>query len=58
VYQKALTAGVRVYEVSKRFPSEERYALSDQIRRSSRSVCANIAKASCAEKETSLIVCG
>ena len=45
VYQNALAAGLRIYDLSKRFPSEERYALSDQIRRSSRSVCANIAEA-------------
>jgi four helix bundle protein len=42
VYQKALAAGLRVYELTEKFPAEERYALIDQIRRSSRSVCANI----------------
>ena len=46
VYQNALAAGLRVYELTKRFPVEERYALTDQARRSSRSVCANIAEAS------------
>lgn len=45
VYQNALAAGPRVYELSKGFPVEERYALTDQVRRSSRSVCANIAEA-------------
>ena len=45
VYQNALATGLRVYELTKRFPVEERYALTDQIRRSSRSVCANIAEA-------------
>ena len=45
VYQNALAAGLHVYELSKRFPVEERYALTDQVRRSSRSVCANIAEA-------------
>jgi four helix bundle protein len=45
VYQNALTTGLRIYELSKTFPAEERYALTDQIRRSSRSVCANIAEA-------------
>ncbi len=45
VYQNALVAGLRVYELTKRFPIEERYALTDQARRSSRSVCANIAEA-------------
>ena len=45
VYQNALATGLRVYELTKRFPSEEKYSLTDQIRRSSRSVCANIAEA-------------
>jgi four helix bundle protein len=45
VYQNALAAGLRIYELAKRFPVEERYALIDQVRRSSRSVCANIAEA-------------
>lgn len=45
VYQNALETGLRIFELSKKFPVEERYALIDQIRRSSRSVCANIAEA-------------
>jgi four helix bundle protein len=45
VYQNALATGLRVYELSKTFPAEEPYALTDQIRRSSRSICANIAEA-------------
>jgi four helix bundle protein len=45
VYQNALETALRVYELSKKFPDSERYALTDQIRRSSRSVCANIAEA-------------
>jgi four helix bundle protein len=45
VYQDALETGLRVYELSKKFPDGERYSLTDQIRRSSRSVCANIAEA-------------
>jgi four helix bundle protein len=36
---------MEIFEVSKRFPVEERYSLTDQIRRSSRSVCANLAEA-------------
>lgn len=36
---------MQIFEVSKRFPVEEKYALTDQIRRSSRSVCANLAEA-------------
>jgi four helix bundle protein len=45
VYQLAIEAAMRIFEVSRRFPSEEKYALTDQIRRSSRSVCANLAEA-------------
>ena len=33
---------MRIFEISKRFPAEEKYSLTDQIRRASRSVCANI----------------
>ncbi len=35
----------KIFEVSKKFPVEERYSLTDQIRRCSRSVCANLAEA-------------
>jgi len=45
VYKKAFAAAMRIYELSKSFPKEERYSLTDQIRRSSRSVCANLAEA-------------
>jgi four helix bundle protein len=45
VYQNGLQTGLRVFELSKQFPNDERFALTDQIRRSSRSVCANIAEA-------------
>jgi four helix bundle protein len=45
VYQLAMDNAMRIFEVSKLFPKEERYSLTDQIRRSSRSVCANIAEA-------------
>jgi four helix bundle protein len=45
VYQLAFDSAVRIYETTKRFPVEERYSLTDQIRRSSRSVCTNIAEA-------------
>ena len=45
VYQQAFEAAVRIYELTKKYPSEEKYSLTDQIRRSSRSVCANIAEA-------------
>jgi four helix bundle protein len=45
VYQKAIAAAMTVFQMSKQFPREETYSLTDQIRRSSRSVCANLAEA-------------
>ncbi len=45
VYQAAMQNALRIHEMTKRFPGEEKYSLVDQIRRSSRSVCANIAEA-------------
>ncbi len=45
VYKQAFSAATHIYKLSKHWPKEERYALTDQIRRSSRSVCANIAEA-------------
>ena len=45
VYQKAFDAAMRIFELSKAFPKEETYSLTDQIRRSSRSVCANLSEA-------------
>ncbi|QDU18308.1 hypothetical protein ETAA1_01930 [Urbifossiella limnaea] len=45
VYQKALDAAKRLFRLSKSFPKEETYSLTDQVRRSSRSVCANLAEA-------------
>ncbi|MDP2688017.1 MAG: four helix bundle protein [Aequorivita sp.] len=44
-YQKSFDLGMAIYTVSKSFPKEEKYSLTDQIRRSSRSVSANIAEA-------------
>jgi len=44
-YQKAFILAMRIFELSKSFPYEEKYSLTDQIRRSSRSVAANIAEA-------------
>ena len=43
-YQKAFQLALDVFELSKSFPKEEKYSLTDQVRRSSRSVCANIAE--------------
>ncbi|WP_449388581.1 four helix bundle protein [Chryseobacterium lineare] len=45
VYQKSIEAAMEIYEISKIFPKEELYSLTDQIRRSSRSVSANISEA-------------
>lgn len=45
VYQIAFRAAMEIFELSKHFPPEEKYSLTDQIRRSSRSVCANLAEA-------------
>ena len=45
VYRKAFDTAMKIFELSKTFPKEERYSLTDQIRRSSRSVCANLAEA-------------
>lgn len=44
-YQKAFSLAMRIYQVSKTFPSEERFGLIAQIRNSSRSVCTNIVEA-------------
>ncbi len=45
VYKRAMNLAMEIFERSKEFPQEEKYSLTDQIRRSSRSVCANIAEA-------------
>jgi four helix bundle protein len=45
VYQRAFELAMRLFELSRSFPKEETYSLTDQIRRSSRSVCANLAEA-------------
>ena len=45
VYQAAMKAAMRIFEITKLFPIEERYSLTDQMRRASRSVCANIGEA-------------
>ena len=44
-YKKAFDLSMVIFNISKYFPKEETYSLTDQIRRSSRSVCANIAEA-------------
>ena len=45
VYKTAMDSAMQVFQLSKSFPAEERYSLTDQIRRSSRSVSANLAEA-------------
>ncbi|MBN3884386.1 MAG: four helix bundle protein [Nostoc sp.] len=45
IYKIAFEAAMKIFQLSKKFPVEERYSLTDQIRRSSRSVCANLAEA-------------
>jgi len=45
VYKLAFDAAMQVFQLSKRFPKTETYSLTDQMRRSSRSVCSNLAEA-------------
>ena len=45
VFKKAYSLSMDIFEISKSFPNEEKYSLTDQIRRSSRSVCANFGEA-------------
>ena len=46
-FKKSFDLAMRIYELSKEFPKEEKYSLTDQIRRSSRAVSANLAEAYC-----------
>lgn len=45
VYKKAYKLAMEIYDITKSFPVEEKYALTSQIRRSSRSVCLNLREA-------------
>jgi len=45
VYQAAMEAAMRIFQLTRSFPTEEKYSLTDQIRKASRSVCANIGEA-------------
>jgi four helix bundle protein len=45
VHQQSFELAMEIYSLSRKWPVEGRYSLTDQIRRSSRSVCANIAEA-------------
>ena len=44
-YQKGFELAMEIFEISKAFPKEEKYSLTDQVRRSSRSVCSNFGEA-------------
>ena len=44
-YTKAFELAMEIFEISRKFPKEEKYSLTDQVRRSSRSVCANLGEA-------------
>ena len=44
VYRKAFDLAMEIYELTKKFPKEETYSLTDQIRRASRSVCSNLSE--------------
>lgn len=45
VYKLAFGLAMKIFEISKKFPKEEKYSLTDQVRRSSRSVCSCLAEA-------------
>jgi four helix bundle protein len=45
VFNNAMNVSMNIHELTKTFPPEEKYSLTDQIRKSSRSVCANIGEA-------------
>jgi four helix bundle protein len=45
VYRKAFDSAMRIFRLSKKFPKDETYSLTSQVRKSSRSVCANLAEA-------------
>jgi four helix bundle protein len=45
VYKMAFACAMEIFQLSKEFPPEERYSLTDQIRRASRSVCSNLSEA-------------
>ena len=44
VFQNAMDAAMRIFELTKDFPPEEKYSMVDQMRRASRSVCANLSE--------------
>ena len=44
VYRKAFDSAMEIFEITKKFPKDETYSLTDQIRRASRSVCSNLSE--------------
>lgn len=44
VYKKSFETAMEIFRISKSFPAEEKFSLTDQIRRSSRSICSNLAE--------------
>jgi four helix bundle protein len=44
VYQIAFDVAMEIFEISKKFPNEEKYSLTDQVRRASRSLCTNLSE--------------
>ena len=57
IYQLAFQNSMKIYRLTKSFPKEETYSLTDQIRRSSRSVCSNTAEAFRRRKYPNTFVC-
>ena len=45
VYQNAFRAAMRIFDITRSFPADERFSMVDQMRRSSRAVCSNLAEA-------------
>ena len=45
IYKQAYSLAMEIFEISKEWPKEEKYALIDQVRRSSKAVCANLREA-------------
>lgn len=57
VYKKAYALSIQIFRLSKDWPSEEKYSLTDQIRRSSRSVCANLREAWLPARRAKYVCC-
>jgi len=54
VYKMAIEGAMLIFKLTKEFPLEEKYSLTDQIRRSSRSVCANLGESCLRPRGTKL----